>query len=70
MINQLNLNNNTLTKTGDGTLLINSSFDLGGGTIVNNSGVIGGGGIVDGNLDNNSATVAPGMSAADNFVGD
>ena len=62
MVNRLNLNNNTLTKSGDGTLLINSSFNMGGGTIVNNSGVIGGGGTVGGSVSNTGGIVAPGNS--------
>ena len=61
-VNRLSLNGNTLTKTGDGTLLINSSFNTGGGTVVNNGGVIGGGGTVGGNVDNSAGTVAPGNS--------
>ena len=62
-VNRLHLNGNTLTKTGDGTLMVNSSFNTGGGTIINNGGVTGGGGTVGGSLDNVGGTVAPGNSA-------
>ena len=61
-INRLNLNGNTLTKTGDGTLLINNSFNMGSGDIINNGGVIGGGGKISGSVDNARGTVAPGNS--------
>ena len=61
-VNRLNLNGNTLTKTGDGTLLVNNSFNTGSGSIVNNSGILSGGGTVGGSLENPSGTVAPGNS--------
>lgn len=61
-VNRLDLNGNTLTKTGDGTLLVNNSFNTGSGTIVSNGGVIGGGGVVGGDIDNSGGTVAPGNS--------
>ena len=61
-VNRLNLNGNTLTKTGSGTLLINNSFNTGSGTIVNAGGVIGGGGIVAGDLVMSDGILAPGNS--------
>ena len=61
-INRLNLNGKTLTKTGDGTLLVNNSFNTGGGTIINNGGVIGGGGTIGGNMTNSGGTISPGNS--------
>ena len=60
--NSLNLNGNTLTKTGDGTLNINNQLVTGiGGTLIGNGGTISGGGTVGGDLSNNAA-VAPGNS--------
>ncbi len=60
--NSLNLNGNTLTKTGDGTLNINNQLVTGaGGTLLGNGGTISGGGTVGGDLSNNAA-VAPGNS--------
>ena len=64
LINRLDLNGNTLTTTGAGTLVVNNSFNMGNGTIINNSGVVSGGGTVGGDLDNVGGTVAPGNSPA------
>ena len=61
-INSLNLGGNTLTKDGDGTMVINSSFSLGSGTIIENGGTISGGGFIGGDLINNGGTVSPGNS--------
>ncbi len=61
-VNRLNLNDNTLTKSGDGTLLVNNSFNTGSGTIVNSGGVLGGGGSIGGDVQNSGGTVAPGNS--------
>ena len=61
-VNRLNLGGNTLTQTGDGTLLINNSFNTGSGTIVNSGGVLGGGGSIGGDVQNSGGTVAPGNS--------
>ena len=61
-VNRLNLNGHTLTKSGDGTLLINNSFNTGSGTLVGAAGVIGGGGTIGGNLNNSAGIVAPGNS--------
>jgi len=60
--NALNLNNNTLAKTGSGTLLINSTLSTGGGTVTGLGGVIGGSGIVGGDLVNLSGMISPGNS--------
>ena len=61
--NDLDLNGNTLTKTGAGTLFINNELNLGtGGTIDCQGGVCSGGGTVGGNL-SNSAIVSPGNNA-------
>ena len=61
-VHVLSLNGNTLTKTGDGTLSINSTLNTGGGSVVGLGGTITGGGAVGGNLTNTSATIAPGNS--------
>ena len=61
-VNRLNLNGNTLTKTGGGTLLVNDSFNTGSGTIVNAGGVIGGGGNIAGDFVNSAGVISPGHS--------
>ena len=58
-VNRLNLNGKTLTVTGDGTLLVNNSFNTGAGTIVGASGTIAGGGVVGGDLVNDGVTLEP-----------
>lgn len=63
-VNRLSLNGNNLTVTGDGTLLINSSFNTGGGIIINTGGTIGGGGTLGGDLENNGGTISPGNNAS------
>lgn len=61
--NRFSLNGNTLTKSGAGTLLINSNQNTGTGAVNVSGGVLGGGGRVGGNLTNSSGgTVAPGTS--------
>ena len=49
-INQLSLNGNVLTKTGDGVLLINSDSNTGTGTIDVQGGVLAAGGNISGNV--------------------
>jgi len=61
--NALNLNGQTLTKTGDGTLTINNQLNSGGGTVIGLSGMINGFGVVGGSLDNQSAMLSPGGSS-------
>ena len=63
-VNRLNLNGNRLTVTGDGTLLVNNSFNTGAGTIVGASGTIAGGGVVGGDLVNDGVTLQPGNNAS------
>ena len=57
------LRNRTLTKTGNGRLLINNQLNSGSGSIVVDAGVLGGHGEVGGNVINN-AILSPGSSAA------
>ena len=59
-VNRLHLNGHTLTKTGDGTLLVNDSFNTGSGTVINNGGVIAGGGSIGGDVRNDGGTISPG----------
>ncbi|MDC0935543.1 PEP-CTERM sorting domain-containing protein, partial [Pirellulales bacterium] len=59
---QLNLQGNTLTKTGTGNMTINNDLNFDGGTLVGVSGAISGSGSINGDLQNLSATVAPGNS--------
>jgi len=61
--NELNLQGQTLTKTGGGTMEINNRLGTGGnGTIDCQDGTCGGSGTVGGDLINNTAMVAPGNS--------
>ena len=62
-VNRLNLDGNTLTKSGDGTLLVTNQLNSGGGTIINSAGVLGGGGTIGGNVQNLSGILSPGNSA-------
>jgi len=61
--NALNLNNNSLTKIGDGTLAINNSLGSGGGTVNCDAGTCTGIGTVGGDLNNRGGTISPGNSA-------
>jgi len=67
--NALNLGGNTLTKTGAGTMNINNILNTGGGSVVAAAGIVSGNGLIDGNLDNSGATVAPGNSPGTLSVG-
>ena len=60
--NVLNLNGNTLTKTGAGTLSINSQLSGPAGLVTASAGVVDGSGTIGGDLTNSGATVAPGNS--------
>jgi hypothetical protein len=60
--NRLDLNGNALVKTGGGDLLIQNTLLTEGGMVVGAGGTITGSGMVAGNLENPSATVAPGNS--------
>ena len=60
--NTLNLNGNTLTKTGAGTLSINSQLSGAVGSVAATAGVVNGSGTIGGDLTNSGATVAPGNS--------
>jgi len=62
-VNRLSLNGKTLTKTGDGTLVISNELNTGGGTLIGAAGVIAGEGNLAGSLVNNGAVIAPGNSA-------
>ncbi len=58
----LNLNGNTLAKTGDGTMAINNNLTTGGGAVDCQSGNCSGTGTIGGDLNNSGGTVAPGNS--------
>ena len=60
--NALNLNGQTLTKTGSGDLVINNQLSTGGGMVVGLQGTISGGGTIGGDVDNQGGIVAPGNS--------
>jgi len=61
--NVLNLNGNTMTKIGDGTLSINNNLIGGSGSVQCQAGVCNGTGTIGGNL-SNSAVVAPGNNGS------
>ena len=60
--NALNLNGNNLTKTGVGTMAINNVLNTGGGSVLIAAGALGGSGEINGDVTNDSGTVAPGNS--------
>ena len=62
--NSLDLNGQTLTKTGEGEVAINNNLMTNGGTLINSQGTISGLGTVGGDVDNPGGTISPGSSAA------
>ena len=62
--NRLFLNNNTLNKTGEGTMAINNNVLTGGGTINCGQGICSGTGTVGGDLNNTGGIISPGNNAA------
>ena len=65
--NALNLNGQTLTKTGGGDLAVNNQLNTGGGTVVVMEGTISGGGTIGGDLDNLGGTLAPGNGSGESL---
>jgi len=63
-INLLDLNGNTLTKSGGGTISIRSDFTTGGGTLNITEGTVSGNGTVGGSAVNSGGVISPGNSAA------
>ena len=66
--NRLFLNNNTLTKTGAGTLAINNNFVTGGGTFNCSEGTCSGTGTISADVINNGGTISPGSDVAANLA--
>jgi len=61
--NILNLDGNTLTKSGPGTLSVNNNLVAGvGGTVNCEEGICSGTGTIGGDLNNNGGTISPGSS--------
>ena len=58
--NALNLNGNTLIKTGEGTMEINNTLNTGGGTVNLLQGTLSGGGSVGGDVVIEGGTISPG----------
>ena len=58
--NGLNLNGQTLTKRGDGTMTVNNVLNTGCGTRVGHEGTISGSGTVGRNLNCQGGTISPG----------
>ena len=63
--NALNLNGNTLTKSGTGELAIRNDLLTGGGTVSIQQGTVSGNGTVSGDLNNEGGTISPGNSLAE-----
>ena len=57
--NRLDLNGNTLTKTGDGDLILGNDIDLGQGTIVVSGGSLAGNGVIAGETIVAGGAIAP-----------
>ena len=64
LVNTLSLNGNTLTKTGDGNLVIGSVLNTGNGTFDCLQGTCSGSGTIGGNLNNAGGTISPGSSSS------
>ena len=62
--NALNLNGNSLAKTGGGMMEINNVLNNGGGVVNLLQGTLSGDGTVGANVNNDGGTVSPGNSAA------
>ena len=60
--NRLFLNDNTLTKTGEGTMAINNQVVTGGGMVICAEGTCSGSGTIGGDLINDGGTISPGNS--------
>ena len=60
--NALNLNGNTLTKSGAGTIVINNILSAGGGALNCSDGVCSGSGTIGGDVVNDGGTISPGSS--------
>ena len=58
--NNLNLNGQTLTKRGDGTMTVNNVLNTGGGTLNANAGIVSGHGTIGGDVNNEGGTISPG----------
>ena len=52
-----------LTKSGDGTVVINNLLNQGGGTLNITAGVVAGHGHIGGDVDNSGGTISPGGAA-------
>ena len=61
--NTLDLNDQTLTKTGVGTMLVRNDLVLGGGTLDISEGTVAGNGTIGGDVTNDSGTISPGNSS-------
>jgi len=59
-VNDLILNGHTLTKTGEGMLIISNTLNTGGGSVIGLEGVISGSGAIGGDLVNSGGTLSPG----------
>jgi len=67
-VNTVSLNGNTLTKTGDGNLLIGSVLNTGNGTLDCLQGTCSGSGTIGGDLNNAGGTISPGSSLSASVV--
>ena len=60
--NALNLNGNTLTKTGTGKMSIRNDLLTGGGAVIIQEGTVSGNGTVSGDVNNEGGIISPGNS--------
>jgi len=67
--NTLDLMNNTLTKTGGGTMAIRNDLVLGGGTVEIQQGMVSGNGTIGGDVNNDGGTISPGNNLVDGNSG-
>ncbi|QDS97016.1 hypothetical protein [Adhaeretor mobilis] len=67
-VTSTSLNGPTLTKLGGGDLRIHQVLNLNSGTLLGKKGTISGTGEVFGNIDNSSATIAPGDDGEGTFL--
>ena len=64
MNNALNLNGNTLTKTGDGELAIRNDLLTNGGTVNVQQGIVSGNGTISGDVTNDGGIISPGNASS------
>ena len=59
-VNRLNLNDNQVTKTGEGSLVISNTLNTGDGSLICSEGLCAGSGTIAGDVNNTGGTISPG----------